>query len=163
MLRMEDSVNGTLTNQGIGSNQDPPSQMSSEKDNHEYLYILIVMSFYGIFLMGIMLVYMRSKRREKESKLLLLYQDEEKQWMETRKTASTLSVSKPSQQSTMLSILQDSFVPGRLCNDYNIVDSSISSESSSSDVHFTIQEEITEGPVQDKLEDDKSDAATQIS
>ncbi|XP_075057948.1 potassium voltage-gated channel subfamily E member 4 [Mixophyes fleayi] len=163
MLRMEDPANGTMANQGIGLHQYPPSEMSSGKDSNEYLYILIVMSFYGIFLMGIMLVYMRSKRREKESKLLLLYQDEEKQWMEPRKRSSSFSVSRPPQQCTMFSILQDNLVPGRFCNDNNIADSSLSSESSSSDVHFTIQEEVTEGLAQDKIEDEKSETKTQIS
>uniref|UniRef100_A0A8C5JMG1 KCNE4 protein n=1 Tax=Junco hyemalis TaxID=40217 RepID=A0A8C5JMG1_JUNHY len=40
---------------------------STEKNNsNEYFYILIVMSFYGIFLIGIMLGYMKSKRKENQ-------------------------------------------------------------------------------------------------
>ncbi|PIO34683.1 hypothetical protein AB205_0170190 [Aquarana catesbeiana] len=162
MLRMEEIANGTITSQGNGLTQDPPSQFTNGKDNNEYLYILIVMSFYGIFLMGIMLVYMRSKRKEKESKLFLLYQDEEKQWMEIRKSASSLSVSKPTPPSTVLTMLQETFATGRFCTDCNGADSSISSESSSSDVHTTIQEEATEGLVQDKA-DGKAEEPTQIS
>nr|DBA26001.1 TPA: hypothetical protein GDO54_010315 [Pyxicephalus adspersus] len=161
MLRMEEIVNGTLASQD-GFSHDPPSQVSNGNDNNEYLYILIVMSFYGIFLTGIMLVYMRSKRKEKESKLFLLYQDEEKHWMEIRKSASSLSVSKPTPPCTVFTVLQDTFTQGRFCNDCNGADSSISSESSSSEVHFTIQEEATEGLVQDKAEE-KSEFPTQIS
>ncbi|KAM5165492.1 potassium voltage-gated channel subfamily E member 4 [Mantella aurantiaca] len=162
MFRMEEIANGTITSQGNGLNQDPPSQVTNGKDNNEYLYILIVMSFYGIFLTGIMFVYMRSKRKEKESKLFLLYQDEEKHWMEIKKSASSLSVSKPTPPCTVFTVLQDTFATGRLCTDCNGADSSISSESSSSDVHFTIHEEATEGLVQDKAEE-KTENPTQIS
>uniref|UniRef100_A0A670XYJ7 Potassium voltage-gated channel subfamily E regulatory subunit 4 n=1 Tax=Pseudonaja textilis TaxID=8673 RepID=A0A670XYJ7_PSETE len=52
----------------------------NEGSGNEYFYILIVMTFYGIFLMGIMLGYMNSKRKEKKSNLLLLYKDEQRKW-----------------------------------------------------------------------------------
>ncbi|XP_077147007.1 potassium voltage-gated channel subfamily E member 4 [Ranitomeya variabilis] len=161
MLRMEEMVNGTVTGKDMSLYQEPPSQVSSGKDNNEYLYVLIVMSFYGIFLMGIMFVYMRSKK-EKESKLLLLYQDEEKLWTETRKSTSSLSSSKPPQPSTVFTVLQESFVPSRFCTDYNVVDSSLSSESSSSEVHLTIQEEAPE-VLQEKADEEQSEDTTQIS
>ncbi|XP_069829966.1 potassium voltage-gated channel subfamily E member 4 [Dendropsophus ebraccatus] len=164
MLRMEEMANGTLTSNDIGSYQEPPSQVNSGKDNNEYFYILIVMSFYGIFLTGIMLVYMRSKKREKESKLLLLYQDEEKLWTENRKRTSSLSVPKPPEQSTLFTILPDTFTPSRFCTDYSLVDSSLSSETSSSEVHFTIQEETTEGGVvQERADEGIPEDTTQIS
>lgn len=156
-------ANGTMASQDISLYQEPSSQVNSGKDNNEYFYILIVMSFYGIFLTGIMLVYMRSKKKEKESKLLLLYQDEEKLWTETRKSTCSLSVAKPPQPATMFTILQDSLVPSRFCSDYNIVDSSLSSESSSSEVHLTIQEEATEGLVQERANEEKPEDPTQIS
>ncbi|XP_075425781.1 potassium voltage-gated channel subfamily E member 4 [Ascaphus truei] len=162
MLRME-AANGTITSQVVVSNQDPPSPVSSGQDGNEYFYILIVMSFYGVFLMGIMLVYMRSKRREKESNLMLLYQDEEKQWRESRKTTSALSVSRYTEASTMLSVLQESIVPALSCTACNMEGSSVSSESSTSDVHLTIQEEATEGLLQEGPDDEKCEDMMQTS
>ena len=55
---------------------------SGSGNGNEYFYVLVVMSFYGIFLIGIMLGYVKSKRREKKSSLLLLYKDEERLWGE---------------------------------------------------------------------------------
>ncbi|KAM8952367.1 potassium voltage-gated channel subfamily E member 4 [Pelodytes ibericus] len=161
MLRMEVS-NETMTSQDDNSHQDP-TPLVSNGGNNEYLYILIVMSFYGIFLMGIMLVYMRSKRREKESNLLLLYQDEEKQWMENRKTTSNLSAPKSFPNSTILSVLQESVAPALSCSSCNIEGSSLSSESSCSDVHFTIQEEATENLLQEGPELEDKEEKSQIS
>ncbi|XP_029922190.1 potassium voltage-gated channel subfamily E member 4 [Myripristis murdjan] len=48
-----------------------------------YLYILIVMSFYGVFLCGIMLGYFRSKRREKRRFNVftrLVHEEEQREW-----------------------------------------------------------------------------------
>ncbi|KAM4770781.1 potassium voltage-gated channel subfamily E member 4 [Rhinophrynus dorsalis] len=162
MLRME-VVNGTMTNEAVNSYVDLQSQVSSGKDSNEYLYILIVMTFYGVFLMGIMLVYMRSKRREKESNLMLLYKDEESQWMEIRKTTYASSVPRSLQTSTMLSVLQENMVPALSCAACKMEGSSLSSESSSSDVPLTIQEEVTEGLLQDGADDDKNEDKSQIS
>uniref|UniRef100_A0A452I4Z6 Potassium voltage-gated channel subfamily E regulatory subunit 4 n=1 Tax=Gopherus agassizii TaxID=38772 RepID=A0A452I4Z6_9SAUR len=61
---------------------EPQTPEKNNSSGNEYFYILIVMSFYGIFLMGIMLGYMKSKRKEKKSNLLLLYKDEERCWGE---------------------------------------------------------------------------------
>uniref|UniRef100_A0A8C4U9R2 Uncharacterized protein n=1 Tax=Falco tinnunculus TaxID=100819 RepID=A0A8C4U9R2_FALTI len=44
---------------------DAESRNTEKSNSNEYFYILIVMSFYGIFLIGIMLGYMKSKRKEK--------------------------------------------------------------------------------------------------
>uniref|UniRef100_A0A8C4YCK5 Potassium voltage-gated channel subfamily E member 4 n=1 Tax=Gopherus evgoodei TaxID=1825980 RepID=A0A8C4YCK5_9SAUR len=46
---------------------EPQTPEKNNSSGNEYFYILIVMSFYGIFLMGIMLGYMKSKRKEKKS------------------------------------------------------------------------------------------------
>uniref|UniRef100_A0A663E5K6 Potassium voltage-gated channel subfamily E regulatory subunit 4 n=1 Tax=Aquila chrysaetos chrysaetos TaxID=223781 RepID=A0A663E5K6_AQUCH len=53
---------------------DAESRNMEKNNGNEYFYILIVMSFYGIFLIGIMLGYMKSKRQEKN-----------KQWYPTPK------------------------------------------------------------------------------
>ncbi|NXH22458.1 KCNE4 protein, partial [Bucco capensis] len=119
---------------------EPPG--TERGSSNEYFYILIVMSFYGIFLMGIMLGYMKSKRKEKKSNLLLLYKDEEREWGEAAKPLATLSGLKPVQVPMMLNVLQESMVPSLSCAICSMEGSSISSESSSPDVHFTIQEEV---------------------
>ncbi|NWI68812.1 KCNE4 protein, partial [Todus mexicanus] len=115
---------------------------NTEKSNNEYLYILIVMSFYGVFLIGIMLGYMKSKRKEKSSNLLLLYKDEEREWGEAVKPLPTISGLKSMQIPMMLNMLQESMVPSLSCAICSMEGSSVSSESSSPDVHFTIQEEV---------------------
>lgn len=52
-------------------------------DGHAYLYILIVVSFYGVFLCGIMLGYFRSKRREKRRVNIftrLVHEEQQREW-----------------------------------------------------------------------------------
>ncbi|XP_068057048.1 potassium voltage-gated channel subfamily E member 4 [Anomalospiza imberbis] len=116
---------------------------STEKNNsNEYFYILIVMSFYGIFLIGIMLGYMKSKRKEKSSNLLLLYKDEEREWGEAVKPLPAAAGLRSVQIPMMLNMLQESMVPSLSCAICSMEGSSVSSESSSPDVHFTIQEEV---------------------
>ncbi|NXG69270.1 KCNE4 protein, partial [Baryphthengus martii] len=115
----------------------------TEKNNgNEYFYILIVMSFYGVFLIGIMLGYMKSKRKEKSSTLLLLYKDEEREWGEAAKPLPAVSGLRSVQLPVMLNMLQESVVPSLSCAVCSMEGSSVSSESSSPDVHFTIQEEV---------------------
>ncbi|XP_053564964.1 potassium voltage-gated channel subfamily E member 4 [Bombina bombina] len=152
MLTME-AENGTSTSPTVNFYQDSPSPVNSMQKSNEYFYILIVFSFYGVFLMGMMLVYIRAKRREKEPKLLLLYKDEEKQWMEYRKTASASSISRILQPPNVLNVLQESVGPAFSCTACNLEGSSMSSESSSSDVHLTIQEEATEGILNERTEE----------
>ncbi|XP_067394757.1 potassium voltage-gated channel subfamily E member 4 [Emydura macquarii macquarii] len=126
-----------------------------EKKNangNEYFYILIVMSFYGIFLMGIMLGYMKSKRKEKKSNLLLLYKDEERRWGETVKPLPTVSGLRSVQIPMMLNVLQESMVPSLSCAACSMEGSSVSSESSSPDIHFTIQEEVLDAELEEVSE-----------
>lgn len=118
------------------------SRNTEKNSSNEYFYILIVMSFYGIFLIGIMLGYMKSKRKERKSNLLLLYKDEEREWGEAVKPLPTISGLKSVQIPMMLNMLQESMVPSLSCAICSMEGSSVSSESSSPDVHFTIQEEV---------------------
>uniref|UniRef100_A0A8C5PHW3 Potassium voltage-gated channel subfamily E regulatory subunit 4 n=1 Tax=Leptobrachium leishanense TaxID=445787 RepID=A0A8C5PHW3_9ANUR len=154
MLRM-DTANETMASQDNGSLQGP-TQLASNGGNNEYLYILIVLCFYGIFLMGIMLVYMRSKKKEKEDNLLFLYKDEERHWIEYRKTTPILSVPKSFQNTSILNVLQESVGPALSCSSCQVEGSSLSSESSCSDVPFTIQEEAADGLLQEGHEPEEN-------
>nr|XP_056706233.1 potassium voltage-gated channel subfamily E member 4 [Euleptes europaea] len=120
-------------------------------NGNEYFYILIVMSFYGIFLMGIMLGYMKSKRKEKKSNLLLLYQDEEREWGQATKSLLTISELKSVQIPMMLSMLQESMAPALSCTLCSMEGSSMS-ESSLPDVHLTIQEEAADAELGETAE-----------
>ncbi|CAM5138756.1 unnamed protein product [Eretmochelys imbricata] len=121
---------------------EPQTLEKNSSSGNEYFYILIVMSFYGIFLMGIMLGYMKSKRKEKKSTLLLLYKDEERRWGEAMKPLPTVSGLRSIQIPMMLNVLQENMVPSLSCAVCSMEGSSVSSESSSPDIHFTIQEEV---------------------
>uniref|UniRef100_A0ACB8FAX2 Potassium voltage-gated channel sub E member 4 n=1 Tax=Sphaerodactylus townsendi TaxID=933632 RepID=A0ACB8FAX2_9SAUR len=120
-------------------------------NGNEYFYILIVMSFYGIFLMGIMLGYMKSKRKEEKSNLLLLYRDEEREWGQAVKPHSAISELKSIQIPMMLNMLHESMGPALSCTLCSMEGSSVS-ESSLPDVHLTIQEEAADGELEETAE-----------
>ncbi|XP_070610183.1 potassium voltage-gated channel subfamily E member 4 [Erythrolamprus reginae] len=115
-----------------------PLSEKNRGSGNEYFYILIVMTFYGIFLMGIMLFYMNSKRKEKKSNLLLLYKDEQRKWGQAVKPLPTISGLR-SVQFPMISMLQDSMVPAFSCT---LCSMEGNSETSLPDVHLTIEEEM---------------------
>ncbi|XP_028319711.1 potassium voltage-gated channel subfamily E member 4 [Gouania willdenowi] len=59
------------------------AQSGDESGGTAYLYILIVMSFYGVFLCGIMLGYVQSKRREKRRINVftrLVHEEQQREW-----------------------------------------------------------------------------------
>ncbi|XP_019523366.1 PREDICTED: potassium voltage-gated channel subfamily E member 4 [Hipposideros armiger] len=141
MLKMEplNSTHPSIETPGSPLESHVPS--SGSGNGNEYFYILVVMSFYGIFLIGIMLGYMKSKRREKKSSLLLLYKDEERLWGEAMKPLPVVSGLRSVQVPLMLNMLQESMAPALSCTLCSMEGDSVSSESSSPDVHLTIQEE----------------------
>ncbi|XP_047578760.1 potassium voltage-gated channel subfamily E member 4 [Lutra lutra] len=141
MLKME-PLNSTHPSTEAPSSHLLSHVPGSESGNgNEYFYVLVVMSFYGIFLIGIMLGYMKSKRREKKSSLLLLYKDEERLWGEAMKPLPMVSGLRSVQVPMMLNMLQESVAPALSCTLCSMEGDSVSSESSSPDVHLTIQEE----------------------
>ncbi|CAD7686211.1 unnamed protein product [Nyctereutes procyonoides] len=141
MLKME-PLNSTHPSTAAPSSHLVSHVPGRESGNgNEYFYVLVVMSFYGIFLIGIMLGYMKSKRREKKSSLLLLYKDEERLWGEAMKPLPMVSGLRSVQVPMMLNMLQESVAPALSCTLCSMEGDSVSSESSSPDVHLTIQEE----------------------
>uniref|UniRef100_A0A673SY69 Potassium voltage-gated channel subfamily E regulatory subunit 4 n=2 Tax=Suricata suricatta TaxID=37032 RepID=A0A673SY69_SURSU len=141
MLRMEplnSTHPSTAAPRGLPVSHVPGGGGSN---GNEYFYILVVMSFYGIFLIGITLGYMKSKRREKKSSLLLLYKDEEGFWGEAMKPLPLVSGLRSVQVPMMLNMLQESVAPALSCTLCSMEGDSVSSESSTPDVHLTIQEE----------------------
>ncbi|XP_020041746.1 potassium voltage-gated channel subfamily E member 4 [Castor canadensis] len=152
MLRME-PLNSTHPSTAASSSPLESHVPSNGSGNgNEYFYILVVMSFYGIFLIGIMLGYMKSKRREKKSSLLLLYKDEERLWGEAMKPLPVVSGLRSMQVPMMLNVLQESVGPVLSCTLCSMEGDSVSSESSSPDVHLTIQEEGADDELEETSE-----------
>ncbi|XP_024133353.1 potassium voltage-gated channel subfamily E member 4 [Oryzias melastigma] len=63
--------------------QSTAGSQAANADGNAYLYILIVMSFYAVFLCGIMLGYFRSKRREKRRVNIftrLVHEEQQREW-----------------------------------------------------------------------------------
>ncbi|KAF3693108.1 Potassium voltage-gated channel subfamily E member 4 [Channa argus] len=81
---MEHLENSTASPKRLFLHTQSTANSPAEKnDGNAYLYILIVMSFYGVFLCGIMLGYFRSKRREKKRINIftrLVHEEEEREW-----------------------------------------------------------------------------------
>lgn len=69
-----------LQNSTQFSTHSPLRTQAAQSSGNAYLYILIVISFYGVFLCGIMLGYFHSKRKEKRRTNIFtrLVHDEEK-------------------------------------------------------------------------------------
>lgn len=81
---MEHLENSTASPKRVFPHTQSTTHAQADKSNgNAYLYILIVMSFYGVFLCGIMLGYFRSKRREKRRVNIftrLVHEEEQREW-----------------------------------------------------------------------------------
>ncbi|XP_036769800.1 potassium voltage-gated channel subfamily E member 4 [Manis pentadactyla] len=152
MLKMEPLNSTQPSTAAPGSPLESQVPGSRSGNGNEYFYILVVMSFYGVFLIGIMLGYMKSKRREKKSSLLLLYKDEERLWGEAMKPLPTVSGLRSVQVPMMFNMLQESVAPALSCTLCSMEGDSLSSESSSPDVHLTIQEEGADDELEESSE-----------
>uniref|UniRef100_UPI00398F573E potassium voltage-gated channel subfamily E member 4 n=1 Tax=Pristiophorus japonicus TaxID=55135 RepID=UPI00398F573E len=104
------------------------AKTASGSEDNEYLYILIVMSFYGVFLLGIVLGYIKSKRHERKDDMLFLY-DDRGEWAGL----------KSAHMSLVFSALPESVVPALSCAMCSM-ESSVSSETAQ-DIQLTVEEE----------------------
>ncbi|XP_067897535.1 potassium voltage-gated channel subfamily E member 4 [Heterodontus francisci] len=118
---------------------------ASDSEDNEYLYILIVMSFYGVFLLGIVLGYIKSKRHERKGDTLFLY-DDRGEW------AGLKSVHMP----LVFSSLPESVVPALSCA-MCYMENSVSSETAQ-DIQLAVEEEAdgTENLINEITDSDES-------
>ncbi|XP_013880536.1 potassium voltage-gated channel subfamily E member 4 [Austrofundulus limnaeus] len=81
---MEHQENHTADPQPLSQHMQSPMDSQADRDDgNAYLYILIVMSFYAVFVCGIMLGYFRSKRKEKRRINVftrLVHELEQREW-----------------------------------------------------------------------------------
>ncbi|XP_043114699.1 potassium voltage-gated channel subfamily E member 4 [Puntigrus tetrazona] len=129
-------------------------------DSNAYLYIIIVLSFYGVFLTGIMLGYLRTKRREKRRTnafTRLLHEEEQREWGASEKKHSFSLPAFPALRSAPVPF---ALAAGRAldggrvlaplaCALCSVEQSSASSLSSVADVRFAIEEESDSGGNED--------------
>lgn len=81
---MDHLENSTASTKRVSLRTQSSADTAADEGNgNAYLYILIVVSFYGVFLCGIMLGYFRSKRREKRRVNIftrLVHEEEQREW-----------------------------------------------------------------------------------
>ncbi|XP_029302797.1 potassium voltage-gated channel subfamily E member 4 [Cottoperca gobio] len=138
--------------------QSTAHSQADTSNGNAFLYILIVMSFYGIFLCGIMLGYFRSKRREKRRTNIfthLVHEEEQREWGALPKKHSlTFPAAVPELPSVQVSLPfcsnhgnhfrhlhYEAAPPSPLACTLCTEQSSISSQCSSADTRFAIEEE----------------------
>ncbi|XP_028275932.1 potassium voltage-gated channel subfamily E member 4 [Parambassis ranga] len=148
--------------------QSTADSHADKGDGNAYLYILIVMSFYGVFLCGIMLGYFRSKRREKRRINIftrLVHEEEQREWGALPKKHS---LTFPAAVSGLRSLPfcgnhgnqfghlhHEGVLPLPLACALCTEQSSISSLCSSADTRFTIEEEESDSGTADGPENPK--------
>ncbi|XP_038830332.1 potassium voltage-gated channel subfamily E member 4-like [Salvelinus namaycush] len=148
---MERSDNFT-TSQLLPLQRANDASQTDKSNGNAYVYIFIVISFYGVFLVGIMLGYVRSKRREKRRSNVfrrLVHEEEQREWGARQKKHS---ITMPSfQVSLPFSAGSQGLYEGRVlssplaCALCSIEQSSVSSLCSSADVRLAIEEESDSG------------------
>lgn len=133
-----------------------------KSDGNAFLYILIVMSFYGVFLCGIMVGYFRSKRREKRRINVftrLVHEEQQREWGALPKKHSltfpvtvsglrTVQVSLPfcgNHGNHFRHLHYEGALPSPLACALCAEQSSVSSLCSSADTRFAIEEESDSG------------------
>jgi len=124
------------------------SALPGGSDNNAYLYIIIVVSFYGVFLIGIMLGYLRTKRREKRRSNVftrLLHEEEQREWGASQKKNSLSLPAFPALRATPVPFMLNPDRSPLACALCSVEQSSVSSLSSVADVHFAIEEESDSG------------------
>ncbi|XP_071328011.1 potassium voltage-gated channel subfamily E member 4 [Trachinotus anak] len=152
------------------SHKHTPSSVNSQADKSDgnaYLYILIVMSFYGVFLCGIMLGYFRSKRREKRRINVftrLVHEEEQREWGALPKKHSlTFPAAVTGLRSVEVSLpfcgnhgTHPGHLPSPLACALCTELSSISSLCSSADTRLAIEEESDSGTAEGPEESTKA-------
>ncbi|KAM3615848.1 uncharacterized protein V6R79_008837 [Siganus canaliculatus] len=155
------------------TSQGPARSQTHNGDGNAYLYILIVMAFYGVFLCGIMLGYFRSKRREKRRVNIftrLVHEEEQREWGALPKKHS---LTFPASVSGLCTSVQVSLpfcgnhgnqsahphyegaFPSPLACALCTEQSSVSSLCSSADTRFAIEEETDSGTAEEAEENVK--------
>lgn len=169
-LQMEHMENTTASHQRLvlhASSAASPRRDSS--DGNASLYILIVLSFYGVFLCGIMLGYIRTKRREKRRVNIftrLVHDKEKREWGALPKKHSltfpssvtglhSLQVALPFCSNHSGQPHFEGMFPSPLACALCTEHSSVSSLCSSVDTRITIEEESDNGTAEGSEENPK--------
>uniref|UniRef100_A0A3P9LCG2 Potassium voltage-gated channel, Isk-related family, member 4 n=1 Tax=Oryzias latipes TaxID=8090 RepID=A0A3P9LCG2_ORYLA len=160
---MEDMENSTPSpKRVILQTQSTVGSQADKAGGNAYLYILIVMSFYGVFLCGIMLGYFRSKRKEKRRVNIftrLVHEEQQREWGTLPKKHSlTFSATAAGLRSAQMSLpfcgnhgnhfglrRYESSSASPLACALCAEQSSISSQCSSAETRVTIEEESDGG------------------
>ncbi|XP_034404647.1 potassium voltage-gated channel subfamily E member 4 [Cyclopterus lumpus] len=157
---MEHLENSTASPKRLFLHTQSTARSQADKgDGNAYLYILIVMSFYGVFLCGIMLGYLRSKRREERRTNVftrLVHEEEQREWgaLPPKKHSLTFPAAVSELRAVQLSLPFcgnhgnqfgqlhcASALPSPLACALCAEQSSVSSLCSSADTRFAIEEE----------------------
>ncbi|XP_074497357.1 potassium voltage-gated channel subfamily E member 4 [Sebastes fasciatus] len=160
---MDHLENSTLSPKQLFEHTPSTAHSQADKsDGNAYRYILIVMSFYGIFLCGLMLGYFRSKRREKRRTNVftrLVHEEAQREWGSLPKKHSfTFPAAVSELRSVHVSLPfcgahvnhfghlhYEGALPSPLACTLCAEQCSISSLCSSADTHFVIEEESDSG------------------